>query len=83
MESFNFLDQRGRFKQTAGSEVIKLRNVIMEILQHGMTISEDKHFNSFKHGGNYNCHIVPCGGNYNCHIVPYGGKYNCHNAIWW
>jgi hypothetical protein len=58
MVSFNFVDQRARFKQTAGSEVIKLRNIIMKVLQQGMAISEDKHCNSFKHGGNYNYHIV-------------------------
>jgi hypothetical protein len=57
MESFNCLDQRARFKETAGSEVISLRNVIMKVLKHGMTISEDKRFNSFKHDGNYNYHI--------------------------
>jgi len=58
MESFNFVGHWARFKQTAGSEVINLRNVIMKVLQHGMTISEDKQFKSFKHGGNYNYHTV-------------------------
>jgi hypothetical protein len=58
MESFYFVDQRAKFNQTAGSKVIELRVIIMKVLQHGMTISGDKHFNSFKHGGNYNYHIV-------------------------
>jgi hypothetical protein len=30
MESFNFVDQRARFKQTAGPKVIILRNRIMK-----------------------------------------------------
>jgi len=58
MVSFNFVGHWARFKQTAWSEVINLRNVIMKVLQHGMTISEDKHFKSFKYSGNYNYHTV-------------------------
>jgi hypothetical protein len=58
MESFYSVDQKARFNQTAGSKVIKLQVIITKVLQHGMTMSGDKHFNSFKHGGKYNYHIV-------------------------